>query len=118
MTTWTQFLTAMATAYFGYYSLNLIADMMRQGRTATATRDEPDELFFDDEEPPVVALPESEADEDTSEESQPEQEAPVSEEPVVLGGPVESTGAVSIRELFQLARMDLIEYTRTIPYAQ
>lgn len=118
MTTWTQFLTGVATGYFGYYSLNLIADMMRRTRTAAATEDQPEELFFDDEEAPILVLPSGTADEGASGEPDIEEESAPPVVPTVIGGPVESTGAVSIRELFQLARMDLIEYTRAIPYAQ
>lgn len=104
--TWTQFLTAIAVIYAIYYVLNLLADILKSRKSGVENSDT-EELFFREDIKPELVAPNEE----------PLDEAPLDSEPMPhQEPPIQSTGGVSIRQLFALAKNDLIEYTKAIPY--
>lgn len=104
---WTQFLLSIAAIYSFYYVLNVLFDLFRsQGYSSTQAGQE--ELVFSEETTAQQVGP---------------GEAPVETKPgaaavrqVISSGSLQSTGAVSLKQLFSLAQSDLIEYTKAIPY--
>lgn len=123
---WTSFLLTLALAYMAYYGLNLLFDLLisRKPPGADSTGDV---LFFDEDVRPEIIVPTDEPapriDAETVAAAQPEarQASQTTEMPDAppqgLSGPVRSTGAVGLRELFNLAKDNLIEYTGDISYA-
>ncbi|WP_262246529.1 hypothetical protein [Parapedobacter soli] len=118
---WTSFLLTLALIYLAYYGLNLLYDLFTT-RRPPGTEKAGNVLFFDEDvrpqiiEPADDPLPESGA-----EPTQPAQDeadvTPLAERPPIgLSGPILSTGAVGLKELFNLAKDNLIEHTRAISY--
>lgn len=101
---WTQFLISLAAAYLFYYVLNVLYDLFRAGGNGQTETDQ-DELVFSEEN---TAQPVGE------ETADPAEAAPTRQ--VISSGPLQSTGAVSLKQLFSLAQSDLIECTKAIPY--
>ncbi|MEN5057142.1 hypothetical protein [Sphingobacterium kitahiroshimense] len=116
---WTTFLLTLTLAYAAYYGFNLLFDLLH-ARRPPASNDSDEVLFFEEhtepqlidyqEEPEAITLREPEA-----------QEVP--QPPTRKNGPQEiassiihATGAVGLKQLFNLAKEDLIEHTRAIPY--
>src|SRR5690606_1645119 len=128
---WTTFLIALAMCYLAYYGLNLLYDLLMSRRQPP--EESPGELlFFDRDDRPQLIVPE-ETGEDLPEEDTTEADGPVplphagTEPPphtpllppaarTGLSGPIRSTGAVGLRELFGMAKENLFEYTGAIPY--
>lgn len=123
---WTSFLVTLALAYLAYYGLNLLFDLLISRKPPKA--DSPgDVLFFDEHVRPEIIVPaevpspQAETEPDVA--AQPEMASAaqptetLDEPPAQLSGPIRSTGAVGIKELFNLAKDSLIEYTGEISYA-
>lgn len=118
---WTTFLLTLTFAYATYYGLNLLFDLLIT-RKPPASQDNDEILFFEEHtepqlidyqeepEPVAVAEPETEA----LEESQPP--AGKSGQQNIASSIIHATGAVGLKQLFNLAKGDLIEHTRAIPY--
>jgi len=106
---WTTFLTVVFIVYLVYYGLNLLYDLFKAKRLPE-TDDYSEELFFtDDSEPELIEL--------KSETSVAEANSnPQSPKAYFSSGPVASTGGVGLKQLFFMAKDNLIEFTRTIPY--
>lgn len=108
--TWTSFLLTLALSYFAYYGLNILFDLMiarrpeREGSKDTI-------LFFEEPSEPELIVEELEV-KNISEDVGGTDDAPA----VLSSGEVHAPSAVSLKELFNLAKDNLIEYTRAIPY--
>jgi len=118
---WTSFLLTLALAYMAYYGLNLLFDLLI-ARKPPKTDSPGDVLFFDEDVRPEIIVSAQEPSAQT--ETEPPTAAPaaqptetLNEPPAQLSGPIRSTGAVGIKELFNLAKNNLIEYTGEISYA-
>src|SRR3546814_18534078 len=103
--TWTQFLTAIAVVYAIYYALNLLSDILKSWKSGGENSDT-EELFFREDVKPELVAPNEESFDETPQDSGPRP---------VPGPLIQSTGGVSIKQLFALASNDLIEYTKAIP---
>ncbi len=107
---WTQFLLSLAAVYSLYYLLNVLFDLLRSRGQPAAERSQ-DELVFSEEHLPRQVS----ADEPPAGTTQgPEAEPKIRQ--AISSGPLQSTGGVSLKQLFSLAQSDLIEYTKAIPY--
>ena len=106
---WINFLTIIFIVYLVYYCLNLLFDLFLSPRTAIGEISE-DELFFTETSIPELITAQRKA--------EPVIVEPEKEKPVVYfpSGPVNATGGISLKHLFSLAKDDLIEHTRAIPY--
>lgn len=104
---WNHFLLLLAGVYFGYYALNLIADLYLKKKPPG--QESEDVLFFSEDTRPEIVLYDD----------QPEQPIPetlLPPVPAYPSPPLESTGAVSLKELIRIAQAGLIQYTAAIPY--
>ena len=106
---WTQFLLGLMAFYLFYYLLNILFDLLRNGRPSPEEGDQ-QELVFSEETMPEEILPEMW--------EVPGQQQVTAKESrqSISSGLLQSSGAVGIKELFGLAQAGLIEYTKTIPY--
>ncbi|WP_426330090.1 hypothetical protein [Pedobacter sp. R-06] len=109
--TWTQFIIYLASAYFCYYGANLLFDYSRAGSIGDAennslvtvgfsTADLPQKIEIESLDPGF-----SEIDYFIG-----EGEGDASDSPIV------ASGGISIRELFELAKDESIEYTRSVSF--
>jgi hypothetical protein len=107
---WTQFLLSLAAVYSLYYLLNVVFDLLRS-RGQPVTDGGQDELVFSEEHKPrQVSTDEPPAGAIQDPNTEPKSRQAIS------SGPLQSTGGVSLKQLFSLAQSDLIEYTKAIPY--
>lgn len=118
---WTSFLLTLALAYLAYYGLNLLFDLLI-ARKPPVSEDDGEVLFFEEhtepqlidyqEEPEPVALPEPEPEPHDAPQPLPRKNS----QQDIASAIIHATGAVGLKQLFNLAKDDLIEHTRTIPY--
>lgn len=108
--TWTGFLLTLALSYFAYYGLNILFDLLIvRRRKQDGSKDTT--LFFEEPSEPELIVEELEI-KNISEDVGGTDDAPA----VLSSGEVHAPSAVSLKELFNLAKDNLIEYTRAIPY--
>ncbi|MBE8714834.1 hypothetical protein [Sphingobacterium hungaricum] len=119
---WTNFLLTLTLLYLSYYGLNLLYDLFR-ARKATRHDSAGEVLFFDEDVKPQLILPKEEQPEDLDSstegievESIPQITALPSPQVVPSSDLIQSTGAVGLKELFNLAKDNLIEFTGAISY--
>ncbi|WP_316762026.1 hypothetical protein [Pedobacter aquatilis] len=107
--TWINFLTLIFIVYLVYYCLNLFFDLFLSPRSA-AREISGDELFFTETFTPELITAQRMA--------EPVIEETKEEKPLVYfpSGPVNASGGISLKHLFSLAKDNLIEHTRAIPY--
>jgi hypothetical protein len=91
---WIKFLLWLSIIYLAYYAALLLWDYLRSGKLPSDER--PNVLSFDDDAEPVKEI----------EASRPE----------VYDASVLSSGGVSLKQLFSLAREEAIEYTRPVSF--
>lgn len=110
--TWTNFLMTLVLLYFFYYGTNLLWDIFASRNSGTSDA-EHDELFFTEE-----SNTEQITYDQKSESSNYEEVIPLAQEQPknFSSGNIRSTGGVGLKELFSLAKDDLIEFTSAIPY--
>lgn len=106
---------AMAIGYAIYYGLNILWDILRKGGKPTGIQETETLFISGDPEPPAV-VPHMD----------PEFTSPlpangIAPQRVDVGHPPigvipESPGAVPIRQLFELAKNEMIEFSHSIPY--
>jgi len=106
---WINFLTVIFIVYLVYYCLNLFFDLFLSAPAASGEISE-DELFFTETSIPELITAQSKSEPVTKE---PEKEKPVIYFP---SGPVNASGGINLKHLFSLAKDNLIEHTRAIPY--
>lgn len=113
--TWTNFLLILLLVYLAYYGLNVILDLFMAPKMP-ASESEQEVLFFNEESNPELITYEEESEMLTAATMPEELEPTPPKQAEFTSGLLNSTGAVGIKELFNLAKDDLIEYTRAIPY--
>ncbi|MCX2584308.1 hypothetical protein [Pedobacter sp. MR22-3] len=108
---WTNFLILIFIIYILYYALILFFDLFISPKATTGDIAE-DELFFSQTFAPELITPVEEPEAST-----------VSDEADARGlkaglssGTISSSGGVGLKQLFSLAKNNLIEHTRAIPY--
>lgn len=104
---WTQFLIALASCYAIYYALNIIFDLFSQRSAPTTDQHTTDLVFQEHEKPIPIGLDPPSARKTAGNGHQPAH---------LISGEILSSGSVSITELQRLAKEDLIEYTKSIPF--
>ena len=104
---WIQFVLYLSAVYLGYYGLNLMYDLfyLKDPDSKLKNSKNGEITFPEHYSPAQVELPEELIQEDNFENTA-----------AISSGPIESSGGVSIKELFSLAQNDLIEYTKAIAY--
>lgn len=116
---WTTFLLTLTLVYAAYYGLNLLFDLLIT-RKPPASQDNDEILFFEEhtepqlidykEEPEPADLPEPEP------QDVPLPPAEKNGQQNIASAIIHATGAIGLKQLFNLAKDDLIEHTRAIPY--
>ncbi|NGM71644.1 hypothetical protein [Sphingobacterium sp. SGL-16] len=120
---WTNFLLMLTLLYLSYYGINLLYDVFKSRKPVKdANTDEI--LFFDDDNQPQLIIPPEEQLEIDVDASNSLHDSVV--ENVVdensdrqiesTSNFIQTTGAVSLTELFSLAKSNLIHYTGEISY--
>jgi len=92
--TWMKFALSLSGIYLIYYAAVILWDMLRSGKKPGENRSH--ELSFVEHNEPVKESPE-----------------PL---PQIYDSSVLSSGGVSLKQLFNLAREEVIEYTRPVSY--
>jgi hypothetical protein len=113
--TWTNFLLILLVIYLTYYGLNVIFDLF-MARKQPGSESDQDVLFFNEDISPELITYEEESEAPAPPSLLENPEPDTSKQSNFNSGLLRSTGAVGIKELFNLAKDDLIEYTRAIPY--
>jgi len=115
---WNEFLMVLAGIYLAYYGLNLVFDLINaKERDGRKDDDDKGVLHFSQDEPELIVPEEKPSDAAAPASMSFGLEDPEPAKPGVLGAMgIVSTGAVGLKELFALAKDDLIEYTRAISY--
>ncbi|MBS7565557.1 hypothetical protein KHS38_14180 [Mucilaginibacter sp. Bleaf8] len=93
--TWIKFFTWLLGLYTAYYAVLILWDQLRHQRSDT--RDEKHELTFVEDVVP--------------QKSQPDENLPDGKQ-----SPVVSSGGVTLKEFFNLAREEVVEYTRAVSF--
>jgi len=114
---WTTFLLTLTLAYAVYYGLNLLFDLLIARRPPTS-QDNDEVLFFEEYTPPQLIDYQEEPETDALPEPQEEPQPPAEKigQRDIASAIIHATGAVGLKQLFNLAKDDLIEHTRAIPY--
>ena len=109
---WTNFLIVIFIVYLVYYSLNLLFDLLISSKPTQGEIAE-DELFFSQ-----TFSPELISAEETKEIAENQKDNPGDSRPssILSPSPISSSGGVALKQLFSLAKNNLIEHTRAIPY--
>lgn len=104
---WIQFSLYLSAFYLAYYGLNLIYDLfyLKDPNNKLRISNNGEITFPESYSTAKVELQDEEVQQGTTE-----------NDSVLSSGPIESSGGVSIKELFSLAQNDLIEYTKAIAY--
>ncbi|PWS32659.1 hypothetical protein DF947_06200 [Pedobacter paludis] len=99
--------------YFAYYGLNLVFDLLNaKERPENAALDD-GVLHFTEDEPELI-IPAKEAGPSASASAE-VTSSNLNGNPFASAGII-SSGAASLKQLFELAKNDLIEYTKAISY--
>lgn len=113
---WTNFFLILTLSYLSYYGLNLLYDLF-MGRKPSSSPGKDDTLFFEEDiQPQIITYTPGPAADQAVEENEPIAATILPKTSRSIAGNVFSTGAVSLKELFNLAKNNLIEHTSTIPY--
>lgn len=119
---WTNFLLTLTLLYLSYYGLNLLYDLFK-ARKPPKDDSAGEVLFFDEDVKPQLILPKEEQPEDLDNsaegmevESIPKVTVEADGQIIPSSNLIQSTGAVGLKELFNLAKDNLIEFTGAISY--
>lgn len=116
---WTTFLLTLTLAYAAYYGLNLLFDLLIT-RKPPASQDNDEILFFEEHTEPQLIDYQEEPESVDPPEPEPREVPKLSVEKNgqqnIASAIIHATGAIGLKQLFTLAKDDLIEHTRAIPY--
>jgi hypothetical protein len=113
---WNHFILLLTGIYLGYFAINIIADLYLIRKTPGKEADQ-DVLFFSEDSQPEIILYDDEPEQPHNAGPAPQMELSATEPQQVYPAPVmESTGALSLKELTRVAQQRLLQYTKTIPY--
>lgn len=111
---WFNFLLSLAIGYAIYYVLNILYDLYLSSPKPTSQSDSHEIIIPRPAAPVKVSLASSEIKVSSM---IPIEQYPADQSSTVLkSAQLESTGGVSINELFSLMQSQVIEYTKAIPY--
>lgn len=113
---WNHFILLLIGIYLGYYAVNILADLYLKQKAPGGETDQDILFFSEDSQPEIIVYddepePVLDASVKSGQESSTPETAPTYPSPVL-----ESTGAVSLKELIKVAQAGLLQYTKAIPY--
>jgi hypothetical protein len=113
---WNHFILLLIGIYLGYYAVNIIADLYLKQKPPGGEADQ-DILFFSEDSQPEIIIYDDVPELVNNATSAPQQDSPTQESEQAYPSPVvESTGAVSLKDLIRVAQAGLLQYTKAIPY--
>jgi len=117
---WTTFLLTLTLIYLAYFGVNLLYDLLSL-RKPPKEKESDEILFFEEDIKPQLIIPKEEQQQDMDDFSIHKNEVQEADgfrnhQVYESFNPMQSTGAVALKELFNLAKNDLIEYTGAINY--
>ena len=113
---WNHFILLLIGVYLGYYAINILADLYLKQKAPGGETDR-DILFFSEDSQPEIIVYDDEPEQEENAVTAARQESPTQETAPAYPSPVlESTGAVSLKELIKVAQAGLLQYTKAIPY--
>ena len=100
----------------GYYAINILADLYLKQKAPGGETDQ-DVLFFSEDSQPEIIVYDDDPEQVANTATASKQDSPTPEaEPAYPSPVLESTGAVSLKELIKVAQAGLLQYTKAIPY--
>ncbi len=113
---WNHFILLLIGIYLGYYAVNILADLYLKQKPPGEEANQ-DFLFFSKESQPEIIVYDDDPEPVVNATSAPQQSSQAQETMQTYPSPVlESTGAVSLKELMRVAQAGLLQYTKAIPY--
>lgn len=113
---WNHFILLLTGTYLGYYAINIIADLYLK-RKPPGEEANQDVLFFSEDSQPEIILYDDEPEQPVAAGPMSQPNLPAPEPMQAYPVPaIESTGAVSLKELIRTAQQGLLQYTKAIPY--
>lgn len=113
---WNHFILLLTGIYLGYYAINILADLYLKGRSHSE-EDDQDVLFFSEDAEPEIIIYDDTPDQPVSPDPASKSSLPAQEpQQVYPATKIESTGAVSLKELMRVAQQGVLQYTKAIPY--
>lgn len=113
---WNHFILLLIGIYLGYYTVNIIADLYLKKIPKNPEGDQ-DILFFSEESQPEIIIYDDEPVQPAAIAGTQQTDLPDQQVSESLPSPaLESTGAVSLKDLIRVAQAGLIQYTKAIPY--
>ncbi|WP_158826950.1 hypothetical protein [Mucilaginibacter lacusdianchii] len=113
---WHHFILLLTGIYLGYYAVNIVADLYLKKTPVRKTLDQ-DVLFFSEDAQPEIILYDDSPEPLVTTNDQLPNGLALEGQPSAYPAPViEATGAVSLREIIQVAQAGLVQYTKAIPY--
>ena len=107
---WNQFILYLLVAYFIYYLINILLDLLRPKPMYAENSGQEELTFFEEHQPETVV------ENDVQKEEKKSKAASSNNRQTISSGLIHATGGVSLKQLFSLGLSDLIEFTKTIPY--
>jgi hypothetical protein len=113
---WNHFILLLCGIYLGYYAVNILADLYLKKKVPGEEPDQ-DVLFFSDDSQPEIILYEDVPQSQAAATHVGQLDLAIQETSQAYPSPgIESTGAVSLKELISAAQAGLVQYTKAIPY--
>lgn len=113
---WNHFILLLTGIYLGYYAVNILADLYFKRQPPGKEADQ-DVLFFSEDSQPEIILYDDAPEQPVAALPAPQPGLPAQEPQQAYPAPVmESTGAVSLKELIRVAQQGVLQYTKAIPY--
>lgn len=120
---WTNFLLLLTLIYLTYYGLNILYDLFRTQKPPKEKGTE-ELLFFEDDIPPQLIVPAELSLDDVDDLANQSIDIELDHQELTFTDTfedesvnfIQSTGAVELQELYNLAKANLIEYTGAISY--
>jgi len=113
---WNHFILLLTGIYLGYYAINIVADLFLKKKPQGEIVDQ-DVLFFSEDTQPEIIIYDDEPEQTVDTTAATRQNLPAQEPAQTYPAPaMESTGAVSLKELIRVAQAGLLQYTKAIPY--
>ena len=113
---WNHFILLLIGIYLGYYAVNILADLYLKQKAPGGETDH-DILFFSEDSQPEIIIYDDEPEQVASTATAARQDSSAQETAPAYPSPVlNSTGAISLKELNKVAKAGLLQYTKAIPY--
>jgi hypothetical protein len=113
---WNHFILLLIGIYLGYYGVNIIADLYLKRKPQGLETDQ-DILFFSEDSQPEIIIYDDEPEQTATAAPTQQPDLPAEAPSQVYPAPVmESTGAVSLKELIKVAQAGVLQFTKAIPY--